>query len=49
LASKVNQSIPDILKLENWMYEGLLAAHEEYQKEFYKAIANALKGIKVSK
>ena len=49
LASKVNQSIPDILNLENWLYEGLLMAHAEYEKEFWKGVGDVLKGVKIGK
>jgi hypothetical protein len=45
LASKINQSIFDVLKMENWMFEGLIKAHEKYQKEFGNTLTEALKGL----
>jgi len=42
----MNQSIPDILHLENWIFEGLIMTHEKYEKEFYTGIAEIFKGIK---
>jgi len=35
--------------MEHWLYTGLLMAHEEYTKEFYKGIGEILKGVKISK